>query len=256
MRIEKPLKTYLKLSTAIYAIDKAEAPEQELRFYMDYAKEAKGSILEPMCGTGRFLIPMIETGLEVDGFDASPYMLEVLHEKCLQKGLKAQVWEGFLQNLNIEKSYRLIFIPDASLNLILNTEEIKACLKKIYDHLERGGKFVFELVTLKYAEGIEVGAQQRFAVRKADGKSIIQNVLILPFEDQIGKTSSRYELIEDGEILKTELEDFALFFHNPDEMNLWLTEIGYMDIKRLKAFDRNEEASKNDGVIVFECTKG
>ena len=34
-----------------------------------------------MCGTGRFLIPMLEANLDIEGFDASTDMLEALQRK-------------------------------------------------------------------------------------------------------------------------------------------------------------------------------
>ncbi len=52
---------------------------------------ANGPILEPMCGTGRFLLPLIEDGFDVHGFDASDHMLGVLHAKAKPKNLKPTV---------------------------------------------------------------------------------------------------------------------------------------------------------------------
>ena len=63
------LSTYQKLCTEYYELDKQSAPPAALQFYMDYAMAATGPILEPMCGTGRFLIPMLEAGLPISGFD-------------------------------------------------------------------------------------------------------------------------------------------------------------------------------------------
>ena len=39
-------------------------------------------VLEPMCGTGFSLIPFLEAGADIDGLDASPYMLEECRKKC------------------------------------------------------------------------------------------------------------------------------------------------------------------------------
>ena len=50
------LETYLNLCTEYYDLDKPEAPTDALQFYLKYADEAHGPILEPMCGTGRFLV--------------------------------------------------------------------------------------------------------------------------------------------------------------------------------------------------------
>ena len=46
-------------------------PKDAYDFYLSYAKEANGPILEPMCGTGRFLLPLLAAGFKIEGFDAS-----------------------------------------------------------------------------------------------------------------------------------------------------------------------------------------
>ena len=42
------------------------APEDALAFYKSYADEASGDILEPMCGTGRFLLHLAKDGYNID----------------------------------------------------------------------------------------------------------------------------------------------------------------------------------------------
>jgi SAM-dependent methyltransferase len=68
------MNTYQTLCTQFYDIDKPDAPADALKFYMDYADKADGRIFEPMCGTGRFLIPMLQKGFDIVGSDGSPHM--------------------------------------------------------------------------------------------------------------------------------------------------------------------------------------
>lgn len=106
MTTEK-LNTYLGLCTEYYDLDKLQAPLDALTFYREYAQAAKGPILEPMCGTGRFLIPIFEDAYEIHGFDASPFMLDALHRKCAAKHLKPKIWQGFIQEVALEETYAL-----------------------------------------------------------------------------------------------------------------------------------------------------
>ena len=64
------MNSYKKICTEFYAIDKPNAPTEALEFYLRYAQKAKGLILEPMCGSGRFLLPFLEHGFSIDGMDA------------------------------------------------------------------------------------------------------------------------------------------------------------------------------------------
>lgn len=108
----KKLDTYQNLCAEVYELSKPEAPPDAYHFYRSYALKAKGSILEPMCGTGRFLLPLVGEGFDVHGFDASVPMLERLHAKARAKDLKPRVWQGFIEDLNQEtEHYSLIFIP-------------------------------------------------------------------------------------------------------------------------------------------------
>lgn len=54
----KTIDTYRDLCTQVYDLSKPEPPEEAYTFYRVYASNAKGPILEPMCGTGRFLLPL------------------------------------------------------------------------------------------------------------------------------------------------------------------------------------------------------
>ena len=59
---------YGSLCTEMYEILHEEAPQDELDFYLSYAEKGK-KILEPLCGSGRFLIPFMERGFHICGMD-------------------------------------------------------------------------------------------------------------------------------------------------------------------------------------------
>ena len=71
---------YGNLCTEMYEILHVEAPQDELNFYLSYAEKGK-KILEPLCGSGRFLVPFVERGLDISGIDLSNEMLQKLKQK-------------------------------------------------------------------------------------------------------------------------------------------------------------------------------
>src|SRR3990167_7683979 len=96
---QQELTTYLKLCTEYYDLEHHRYDAQAQNFYSSYAQKINGLTLEPMCGTGRFLLPLLETGLAIEGFDASPYMLAALREKYAKLSSNpAPVWQQFLQD--------------------------------------------------------------------------------------------------------------------------------------------------------------
>jgi hypothetical protein len=96
IQIYKPWTPILCLCTEVCDLSKPNLPEDAYAFY-DYALQAKGLILKPMCGTGRFLLPLLEEGFDVYGFDASDHMLASLHAKAKVK--TPTVWKGFVEDL-------------------------------------------------------------------------------------------------------------------------------------------------------------
>src|SRR5579862_1623182 len=117
------METYQNLCTQFYELDKPEAPHDALQFYMTFAEQAKGRIFEPMCGTGRFLIPMLEKGLLIEGADASPQMLGVCRSKCLNKGLRATLHQQYLHEMAFDYRFKLIFIPSGSFGLVTDAAD-------------------------------------------------------------------------------------------------------------------------------------
>ena len=50
------LDSYRKLSQEVYDLSKPEPADFVWEFYLNHAQSVEGPILEPMCGSGRFLV--------------------------------------------------------------------------------------------------------------------------------------------------------------------------------------------------------
>ncbi|MBA2653375.1 MAG: GNAT family N-acetyltransferase [Tatlockia sp.] len=250
----KKLDTYQNLCTEVYDLSKPNAPYDAYQFYRSYAFEAKGAILEPMCGTGRFLLPLAEEGFDVQGFDASQPMLERLHAKASAKNLKPQVWPGFIEDLNQSNNYQLIFIPSGSFCLITEMADIQKALKTIYAHLNDKGVFVFEAET-PLAVPKELGIWRGSRWPKEDGTLILLNQLAL-LDEQICYSIGKYELISNNRVIQTEIEEYKIrIYQNSSFLINLLAEVGFSDVRVVKAFDRQASPDETDESIIFECRK-
>ncbi len=245
---------YLSLCTEFFDLDKPIAALEEYAFFRHYLAHATGPILEPMCGTGRYLIPYLEEGFNVEGFDASSFMLNALYAKCARKNLNPHVWEQFLEKVPTTKKYNLIFIPDSSFCLFLEPSQIAAALQKMYELLQPGGTFVFDVETV-YAIPAKTGLWHGKAYKKPDGTTIISSTLPLGIENNIATVICRYELMDKTEIIKTEMEYFQIRLYYPDELELILKNIGFSHVKQIEAYDLNRAPSAQDYTVVFECKK-
>lgn len=240
--------TYLNLCTVVYELSKPQPPEDAYKFYRSYVSSAKGSILEPMCGTGRFLLPFYEEGFNVEGFDASEYMLQALIEKAKVKNLVPKVWKGFVEELREDNKYNLIFIPSGSFGLITDLVAAEAALKTFYNILTKDGTLVFEAETLK-AVNIEMNRLHCNYYKKCDDSFIISSSFSLHVENNISVSLSRYELIKNNQIIKTEIEEFKIRLYEPNDLMNILKNIGFK-VKLIKPFNASLEPDQNDEIVI------
>ncbi len=250
---------YRALCAEFYELDKPNAPKDALECYLQYAKEAKGPILESMCGTGRFLIPLLEHGYDVTGFDYSPYMLDVCRRKCKEKGLNPSLQEATFETFYLIDSprlYDLIFIPSGSFGHLITPEKIKEALTFIAGRLIRGGKFVVEIETLKAIRNPQDVWRGRW-VAKPDGSKIVINILS-QFDPltQVETGLFRYEQWEANRISRTQVEDYSVRHYAPDEIEHLLKLHNLNIIGRWQTNPHSrKEASNDDEVILYECIK-
>lgn len=248
----KQLDTYLGLCTEVYDLSKPNPPEDAYAFYRDYAMKANGPILEPMCGTGRFLLPLLEEGCNIHGFDASDHMLEMLHTKAKAKSLEPIVWKGFVEDLKRPEKYKLIFIPSGSFCLIIDSVQVEKSLKAIYDHLKQDGIFLFEAETLHAVP--QAGIWRGSVWPKSNGQKIILSQLAT-MQDDICTSLCKYELMEAGNIIHTEIEELRVKIYKQDQLMEMLNAAGFKHIRTLKAFDQSSGPANLDESIVYECRK-
>ena len=250
--MDKTLDTYLSFCTEVYDLSKPNPPEDAYAFYRDYVMKANGSILEPMCGTGRFLLSLIEDGFDVHGFDASDHMLAVLHAKTKPKNLKPTVWKGFVEDLKRPEKYNLIFIPSGSFCLIIDPVQVEKSLQVIYDHLNDCGIFLFEAETMQAVS--QIGIWRGSVWPKPNGQKIILSGLAT-MQDEICTSLCKYELLEAGNIIHTEIEELRVKIYEQDQLMEMLKSAGFKHIRTIKAFDQSSGPANQDKSIVYECRK-
>jgi len=246
---------YKKLCTEFYDTDKPTAPPDALEFYLRYAERAEGPILEPMCGSGRFLIPLLQRGFDIDGFDASPHMLAACQDKLKRFGLTANVTEQSLPDIDLPRKYRLVIIPAGSLGLITDEAALDASLKRLHDAMLPNAKLVVEVGQRKPSESGSWPWGGRWIDRADGARLIISWLSRYDASTSIGSSVHRYELIKDCQLVATEFEDFNLRHSDLTEMSARLMKAGFEKITPLKIYEQRppEEA---DEEVVLECVCG
>lgn len=248
--------SYKALCTEFYDLDKPHAPEDALQCYLNFAEQANGPILEPMCGTGRFLIPLLEKGYAVTGFDSSPHMLNACRKKCNERGLTPDLFEASFETFPFQSNYNLIFIPSGSFGHLITSEQVSQALTSIAGSLNSGGKFVFEIETLKTIREPQ-GVWRGRWVDRPDGSKIVLNILSTFNPISCVETGFlRYELWEQNVISQTEVEVYHVRHFEPAEIEQLLKQHSLKVIDKWQAEPHSGiKANDTDAVILYECIK-
>jgi SAM-dependent methyltransferase len=207
-----------------------------------------------MCGTGRFLIPLLEKEYEVVGFDNSSHMLEVCKAKCKEKQLSAELMHASFENFKSEGNFQLIFIPSGSFCLLVDPIKASLALKVIFDSLAMGGKFIFEVETLK-AINDQQGIWQTRWLDKPDGSLLVGSFTSrFDAKSRIETTLCRYELWQNNSIVQMEVEDFRLKLYELNELEDLLKKSGFQIEERYIPYT-TQKADEKAPEILYECRK-
>lgn len=121
----------------------------DVGFFVDFAQESGGPILEVGCGTGRVLIPTARAGLQITGLDLSEHMLEVCRQKLENEPQVVQdrvtLIQGDMRDFSLGKTFSLVTTPFRPFQHLLTVEDQVSCLTNIRRHLETGGALILDI---------------------------------------------------------------------------------------------------------------
>jgi len=133
---------------------------EDLEFWLDEARRARGPVLEVSCGTGRVLLHLIRHGVDADGVDLSEPMLEQLRAKAKGDGLEPHVYLADMRDFTTPRRYRRVFIPFNGFAHCETTQDQIRCLQCCREHLEPGGAVVLHMSYPSLAYWLDVGSER------------------------------------------------------------------------------------------------
>jgi len=119
--------------------------KDDIPFFVEEAKRVTGEVLEPMCGTGRVSLPLLDAGVRLTCVDNSPEMLAELEKGLKRRKLTAPMHEMDVCNLELEQRFDLAFITFNSFAELLTDDAQRAALSGIHEHLTDYGRFICAL---------------------------------------------------------------------------------------------------------------
>ena len=140
----------------------------DIPFWVELARAARGPSLEIGCGTGRVMIPVLEAGAEVDGLDLDAGMLSHLEHKVRALGRKVRLLRSDMRDFTMPRRYALVMAPFRVFMHLVSTDDQLRTLRCVREHLEPGGAFVFNLFYPNLASIVTHDGERRLSIETTD----------------------------------------------------------------------------------------
>jgi SAM-dependent methyltransferase len=228
---------YGKLCTMFYDGDKKFADDDEVNFYKKYF-DKNAILLEPMCGSGRLLIPLMQAGFTVHGLDNSSAMLESCQKRASKLGLQPILHVCDVEKMNLSTKYDGLIIPFGSFQLFYPRSRAHLALEIFKKHLKSGGKLIMDLFIpwdALYENNDEVIDEREVKVDNDTIININNHTTANKFE-QVLFSKTRYSEIVKGQVTAKEEEEMYISWYYQYEAELLLENHGFKNIKYVTRF--------------------
>jgi len=238
----------------------------EIEYFRPFV-EAGQPALDVACGTGRLLIPYLRAGLDVDGCDISPDMLELCREAAAREGLPPPaLYAQAMHELDVPRRYRTILVC-GGFGLGGRREHDLQALRRLYDHLEPGGLLVMDNEVPYAAVGWCYwpsdkrtslptpwrGGERRTAGDGAEFELRSRLVKLDPVAQRV-TLEMHATMSRDGNVLAEERHVLEMTLYFTQELRLMLERAGFSDVQ-VRAGYSEQPPSGDDDFVVFSARK-
>ncbi len=226
-------------------------------FYLDVIAQHGQPVLDVGCGTGRLLLDYMQQGIDVDGMDNSPEMLDLLRQKAAALGLDPRVYLQTMETIDLPRRYRTILVPSSSFQLLTEPADAAGALRRFHAHLEPGGVLVMSLFILGVDDdGKPIPEEEgtKEVVRPEDGAIIRRwSRSVFDHANQLEDTEDRYEVIVDGVVVASEQRSRprATRGYTQAQAIALLQEAGFADVHLTSGFSFAPAAQEDTLFCIF-----
>jgi SAM-dependent methyltransferase len=176
----------------------------DVSFFVDFARNADGPVLEVGCGTGRVLLPSARAGASMVGLDISTGMLGICWRKLQHEAQavreRVRLVAGDMRSFALRERFALITLPFRSFQHLETDDEQRAALQTFKRHLRFDGRLVLDL----FNPSLPLLGDARWlsqplvepAVRLPDARQMVRSVRILrrDYVNQIQELEIAHEI--------------------------------------------------------------
>ena len=226
-------------------------------FYLEIIRKYGQPVLDVGCGTGRLLLDYLQQGIDIDGVDNSPDMLALCRQKAANSGLQVNLYEQYMEVLELPRKYRTILVPSSSLQLIVEPGMVDQALKRLHNHLLPGGVVSASFMKLRKAGDPLEFEWEQSAIREKDGAKF-RRVIKSRYDpnSQYEHTEDLYQMIVEEKVMAEESfrRSPATVSYDPTQLEVLFERAGFSDVHLYSQFTF-EPAKQDDNVFTVLAQK-
>lgn len=248
-----PSNAYGPLAARVYHIDKYIGRSfGDVEFYRDRLALCPGPVLEPAVGNGRMLIPLLQAGLDVEGFDASPDMLALCRAACEERGLPAPVRQASFDDFSYGRSFAAAIIPAGSFQLITDYHAALRFLRRLRGHLLPGGRVILDIDPARSVFKAE-RSLRTWEAGADEMLTLASERVNTDYTEQTIEDLLRYELWQQGRLAQTCAERFRLRWWGVHELHTALLACGFAAVTVSGGYEHGRPPREGDSIVSFEA---
>lgn len=245
---------YGELAAEIYDIDKPLGAVPDTAFHLERFAAFGRPILEPACGTGRTLVPFLEAGHDITGFDQSPDMLSRCRARCAERGFSPDLTQQRFEDFRYPRTFGAILVPVGTFTLIDDAAAARAALRRFRDHLEPGGIVVLDIQSLAFLADTSAD-RRRWTAPDGDLLTLEGIRTKTDWLTQRREAMLRYERWRDNRLVETHMEPMAQRYWGLEEFRLVLEASGFGQVSVVGDYRRDRPLRANTRTLTFEAVR-
>ena len=217
-------------------------------FYLELAKQYGGPVLEIGCGTGRVLLPIARSGIEIHGVDNSAPMLQVLKAKLAKEAAlvcnRVTLHSGDMRDFRLNRKFRLVTIPFRPMQLMCTVEDQLAALKSAAVHLADDGVLAFDVFFPRFDRvSMGVGEERLEAewVSPINPEILFCRFVRKDADDKVNQTYSItffFRSFRSGELVSEETDTLKMSYYTYPHLRALFLQAGLEPVAEYGSFDR------------------
>ena len=201
------------------------------------------------CGTGSVALLLAQKGYAVTGVDMSEEMLTVAFQRAMEQERQPMFVCQMLQQLHLPRGVDLAVCALDGLDYILNPDDCRMAIARVYKALNPGGIFIFDVNT---PEKLRAMDGQVFLDEDDDVYCVWRG----EFDEETNICSYGMDLFQrEGEVWYRSFEEHREYAYTREQLTQYLKDAGFTHI-RVYADGRMEAPAPGEQRIYFSARKG